>query len=190
MSKMRIAVVLSAAVAVGTAGGVTAQNPVANPGFERGLQGWDTRADGDTGNVTVVDGGATGKQCALIDKVGSTEQWTAVGIVQEVAVEPNALYRLSLRSRTDIQENAVSYAFRAFISSPDAPEKDANRVIPASDDWAAFQWEHSTGPTVERITVSILLTYSSGKVWIDDVQLEKRGQSIEAESFPDATSAR
>lgn len=190
MSKVCFAVTLIATVALGATGATLAQNPVLNAGFEQGLDGWELRINGDMGDVAVVESGAAGRQCALITKTDSTPQWSAVGIVQEVPVEPNAVYQLSLRSRSDLEEKAVSHAFRAFIAPSGAPGEDVNRVIRSSDDWAAFRWEYSTGPKTERITVSILLTYSSGKVWIDDVRFEKQGQSIEAESFPETSGAR
>ena len=160
---------------------------VRNPGFEQGLDGWGQRNSEGMGRVDISAHTTAGQACALINKTVSTEKWSSIGVTQKIAAEPNSVYELSFLCRTELEADAVGWAFRAFIADAG---KSRHRVVGSRPDWSKFTMEHQTGPQTKELTVSILLTYSSGKIWLDDVCFRRIGQSIEAEGMQLSPRAR
>ena len=162
-----------------------AQPTVRNGRFDDGLQGWEVRGDENMGEVRVVPDGAGGT-CAQAHKTVATPKWSVMGITQRVPVDPNSVYLLSLRYRAVLLEGVVGFACRVFASCDGL---DEHRAMAPSEAWAPFDWTFGTGPGAKDVHLQILLTYSSGDLWADDVVLRKIGSSIEAEVFPGLVAA-
>ncbi|MBT7302262.1 MAG: hypothetical protein HN849_22225, partial [Victivallales bacterium] len=162
-----------------------AQAAIRNGTFDDALEGWQRRQDGKMGEVRVVKDGAV-ETCAQLHKTVATPKWSAVGITQRVTVDPNSVYVLSLRYRAVLLEGIVGYSCRVFVTG-DGP--DRNRAMSPSGEWLPFEWQFKTGVEAKEVLLQVLLTYSSGDLWIDDVSLRKVGSSIEAEAFPDLSDA-
>ena len=156
-----------------------------NGGFEDGLDGWKPRVSRNMGEVLLADDGAGGK-CVQFHKTVATPDYSCIGVTQDVAVDANSEYLVSLRFRTALKEGIVGYACRVFASGKGV---DDHRTMSPSKEWAPFEWQFSTGKETDKITLQLVLTYSSGDLWIDDVVLRKVGGSIEAEEFTETTDA-
>ena len=164
----------------------SAQTTIRNPGFDDGLKEWEQRNSENMGEVRIADDGQGGK-CAQYHKTVSTPGWSSIGLVQQLTVEPNSVYEISLRSKTALEKDAVGHAFRVFIGGESLQGKPPARVVERSAEWKEFRWRYKTGPETKDLLLSILLTYASGDVWVDDVSVLRVGQSIEAEAFPNQT---
>ena len=171
------------ALACGTS--AAAQPNLRNGTFENGLDGWTPRLSENMGEVRLVDDGAGGK-CAQFHKTVATPDWSCIGVTQEVAVDANSEYVVSLRFRTALKQGIVGYACRVFATGEGL---DDHRTMSPSDEWAPFEWQFSTGVETKEIQLQLVLTYSSGDLWVDDVTLRKVGSSIEAEDFAEKTDA-
>lgn len=156
---------------------------VQNPGFDRGTAGWKFRNTKNSGEVRAVQDKG-GNKCLRFHKTRSTTSWSSIGVSQQISVEPGALYRIGFRYKTALQKDAPAHAFRIFIEPAKGGAKAVSRKIAQSTDWSVFKWSHRIGRKTDAVKVSILLTYVSGDVWIDDIIFEKISSSCEAELFP------
>ena len=158
---------------------------VRNGTFDDGLAGWEIRRSENMGEVRVVADGAGGT-CARAHKTVATPKWSAMGVTQRLPVDPSSVYSLSLRYRAVLLDGVVGYACRVFASGDGL---DEHRSMTPSDEWAPFEWRFGTGPEAKEVQLQLLLTYSSGDLWVDDVVLRKVGSSVEAEAFADPVDA-
>ncbi len=149
-----------------------AANLVANPGFERGLTGWEVvNPVGAAATVEVVSDTRNSGQSSLHAANANAKDLRPLGVRQVLAVQGGRTYRLAVHS----QNTALQSSGGVRVTVLDA---DGGRL---SQTWAVQLHTWESGWTLAERTISIpargvraelLLSVNGlGEVWFDDVSL-------------------
>ena len=145
----------------------------------RSLFGWNVTQQ--AGSQVAIDArGARGGRRALRVAFGASGQVDFRNVVQVVAVEPGARYRLSYFYKTD---ELRSTATLAVTVSEGETQLAASAPAPqGTQDWQPASFEFTAGPKTEAVLVRLVRVPCAegvcpiyGKIWYDDFNLERAG---------------
>jgi len=156
---------------------------VRNPSFEQvagsNPVGWERRTYGGRAQFRSVEGGRTGKRCAMI----SSESGADAGWLTSVNVRPFTRYRLSAWIKT---ENLKAGSGRGALLNLHNLQPTQTPAVTGTKDWTRVQVEFETRSQA-AIEINCLFGgwgQSTGKAFFDDMALEPLGSASNVPGRP------
>jgi hypothetical protein len=145
----------------------------------RALFGWNVSQQ--AGSQVAIDArGAHGGHRSLRVAFSASGQADFRNVLQVVAVEPGARYRLSFFVKTDELRSAATLSVAVSESTPEVQLSASAPLPQGTQDWRQESFEFTAGPKTEAVVVRLLRAPCAegvcpiyGKIWYDDFNLER-----------------
>jgi alpha-N-arabinofuranosidase len=130
---------------------------------------WETTIWTGDGRFDVVEGGKDGKKCLFMEAEGTGGD---ISWLQPVELEPDTEYRLAGWVKT---ENLKGTTGRGIVIHFDGDLRPT-KVLSGTNDWTLLESTYRTTGRENRVHISLGgWGLATGRVWIDDVRVEKVG---------------
>ena len=156
-----------------------AANPVRNPGFESGIDGWGLSVTDKIPSSAAVETGtaSSGKQALKVKFDSESAPGVYSTLWQTVPVRPSSRYRLRFMQKAGEGDRPVIFG--------GGPEwKLRQPTAPGPFDWKEFSCEFETGPEETTYEIRFIFENRMNNVFIDDVSVERIPAPDEVFSAP------
>ncbi|PGK08261.1 wall-associated protein [Bacillus anthracis] len=164
----------------------TGENLIQNPSFEANIADKWLKVDtNNTGSIakdaTPAPGALGGESSLKLTTEATNDGWGYIGVMQEVAVEPNTTYTLSGMVKTNLAAGSAIFNVKSLNEKREGIDNGwhdtRHNRVEGKRDWVNRQITFKT--TEQTRTIQIYLqaendgSSTSGSVWFDKMQLEK-----------------
>ncbi len=163
------------------------ENLIRNPSFEPNItDNWaKVGTDNNTGTLSKDEnpapGGLGGGSSLKVATKATNDAWGYIGVMQEIAVEPNTTYTLSGMIKTDLAAGSAIFNVKSLNENRagiDSGWHDTrHNRIQGKNDWVNRQVTFKTTDQTRYVQVYLQVENSAsstnGTVWFDKIQLEK-----------------
>ncbi|MEF7657824.1 DNRLRE domain-containing protein [Bacillus thuringiensis] len=162
------------------------ENLIQNPSFEANITDkWSKAGANNTGTLSKdgnpAPGALSGESSLKLTTQATNDGWGYIGVMQEVAVEPNTTYTLSGMIKTDLAAGSAIFNVKSLNEKREGIDNGwhdtRHNRVEGKRDWVNRQVTFKT--TEQTRTIQIYLqaenggSSTSGSVWFDKMQLEK-----------------
>ncbi|MFG0250219.1 MAG: carbohydrate binding domain-containing protein [Phycisphaeraceae bacterium JB051] len=151
------------------------RNIMPNPSFEQGLRYWKWWWGGaryvptDVQAYNVSNDGYLGKQCLLIKPAPSRQAMMSFSI----PVKKNQTYTISCYAKSDTAGQHFGFgAFSPLRGSEYSWQNGFKTKFQTSTEWKRYSFVYNS----DHLAINLLLTGTSGNLWIDGIQIEEGDQ--------------